>query len=173
MTSDNRVGTGGLTGPLIDSERITVSVAEIRTADDDVTLVTRGLGSCVALALYDETEGIGGLGHFMLPLESEFNQSNDTKFVDRGTDRLVEAVIESGAVTDRLTARIAGGAAILDIDSTEIGRRNVDAVRSALADHGIPLLGEDVGGEHSRTVELDVGTGRVEVRSPAHEARSL
>jgi chemotaxis protein CheD len=173
MTSDNRAEAGGLTGPLVDPNRVTVSVAELRVETGDATLVTRGLGSCVALALYDEAAGIGGLGHFMLPDESEFNQSNDSKFVDTGTDRLVGELGAAGADPGRLTARIAGGASILDIGDTGIGERNVEAVRASLADHGIPLLGEDVGGEHSRTVELDAATGGVEIRSPAHETRSL
>ena len=46
-----------------------------------------------------------------------------------------------------------------------IGARNVRAARATLHALAIPLLEEDVGGSHGRTVEYDLATGRVEVRS--------
>ena len=46
---------------------ITVDVADFAVASGDSTLITLGLGSCVALALHDPVTGIAGLAHILLP----------------------------------------------------------------------------------------------------------
>ncbi len=47
----------------------------------------------------------------------------------------------------------------------QMGDRNLVAVREALHRHGIRVVGEAVGGDHGRTAEFDLTTGRVTVRS--------
>ncbi|HJU65621.1 MAG TPA: hypothetical protein VJ596_08080, partial [Gemmatimonadaceae bacterium] len=47
----------------------------------------------------------------------------------------------------------------------QMGERNVLATRQALERAGIPLVAEDVGGGHGRSVYFHLCDGRVEVRS--------
>lgn len=54
-----------------------------------------------------------------------------------------------------------------------IGARNVEAARETLAIAGIPLVGEDVGADHGRSVYLSLADGTVEVRSLARGTRVL
>ena len=58
---------------MIDAEprtEIRVKVADYAVGRDEQTLITIGLGSCVAIALYDPRTRIGGLAHTLLPSES-------------------------------------------------------------------------------------------------------
>ena len=60
---------------------IRVKVADCAVGRDDQTLITIGLGSCVAIVLYDAAARIGGLAHTLLPDESMArDRSNPAKF---------------------------------------------------------------------------------------------
>jgi chemotaxis protein CheD len=54
-----------------------------------------------------------------------------------------------------------------------MGERNLVSSRLALNAHGIPLVGEAVGGDYGRTVRLRVADGQVEVSSVAHGVHIL
>jgi chemotaxis protein CheD len=54
-----------------------------------------------------------------------------------------------------------------------MGERNLVAARQALHSHGLPLVGEAVGGDFGRTVRLRVADGRVEVSTVAHGVQHL
>lgn len=43
----------------------------------------------------------------------------------------------------------------------DIGHRNVNAVRGVLSRLGLSVLAADVGGNHGRTVQLHVASGRL------------
>jgi len=69
---------------MIDAEpttEIRVKVADCAVGRDEQTLITIGLGSCVAIILYDARARIGGLAHTLLPNESMArDRSNPAKF---------------------------------------------------------------------------------------------
>jgi chemotaxis protein CheD len=49
--------------------------------------------------------------------------------------------------------------------SLAVGRRNVDAVDTALRAAGLSLTAQDLGGATGRSIELDLRTGRLSVRT--------
>ena len=155
-----------------------VRVAELRAAGADAVLVTVGLGSCVAIALYDAEARVGGLAHVLLP-SPLLSRTQDTpgKFPQTAVPRLLEDMVALGAARRRITARLAGGASmfgnISPAGTVQMGERNVVACRQVLQELGIPLAGEAVGGDYGRTVRLDVATGRVDVSSIRHGVREL
>lgn len=155
---------------------IFVGVADLAAADGDVQLVTLGLGSCVAIVLYDDAARVGGLAHVLLPgPEYARDRSNPAKFPCTALPRLLEEMRALGATRTR--ARLVGGAsmfaAMLGSDGINIGERNVVSARLAVARHRIPLDGEDTGGQHGRSVTLRVRDGRLLVRSLATGEREL
>jgi chemotaxis protein CheD len=89
----------------------------------------------------------------------------------------VEELLRLGALKSRLTARVAGGARMLNVmgagSKLDIGARNVEAVRSALQKAGIPITAEDTGGTHGRTLQLSVGTGRLLVSTVGRGEKEL
>lgn len=144
----------------------------------DAVLVTLGLGSCVAVAMHDAATGIGGLAHLLLPsLNFSTDREKPAKFPETGVPFLLERVRELGAVPSRVRARLIGGAAMFANLQTpgvqSIGERNVLATREALSRAGVPVVGEDTGGDYGRSVYFHVESGRIEIRSYAHGVRAL
>ena len=149
---------------------IRVKVADLAVGNAEDTLVTIGLGSCVAIALYDPDARIGGLAHVLLPNElMARDRSNPAKFPGTAVPALVAEMSRLGARRLRLTARLVGGASmfgnLIPTGGINVGERNVLASRQALDDAGIPLVSEDTGADHGRTVYFHLSDGRIEVRS--------
>jgi chemotaxis protein CheD len=135
------------------------------SGDSDDHLVVYGLGSCIALAVWDPRTKVGGLGHFMLP-SGPANSTSPVKFIDSGLDTFLKAVEASGAVVNRSVLRATGAAAKLTISGGfAIGERNVEAMNAALAERGLALTAAALGGNAGRTVQLDVADGRFLIKS--------
>jgi chemotaxis protein CheD len=152
------------------SERV-VGVAQWAVDAGDAVLVTLGLGSCVAVALYDPVARAGGLVHLLLPSPSmSRDRSNPARFAETAIPLLLRELATVGAHRDRLTARLVGGASMFGPGSGPLamGERNVAAARQVLAAAHIPVVGEDVLQGHGRSVYFHLGDGRVEVRSVFH-----
>jgi len=91
---------------------------------------------------------------------------NPYMFADTGIPMLFRNAYEHGADKRRLTVRLAGGAQVMDDNGVfNIGKRNYLAVRKILWKAGVLIHGEDVGGGSSRTVRLEVGSGRFWLRT--------
>jgi chemotaxis protein CheD len=149
---------------------IRVKVAECAVGRDDQTLITIGLGSCVAIILYDHAARIGGLAHTLLPDESMArDRSNPAKFPASAVAMLLAEMTRLGADVRRVRAKLVGGASmfanLIPAGSIQIGDRNLAAARQALGARGVPITAEDVGSDHGRSVHFFLEDGRVEVRS--------
>src|SRR5690349_22607382 len=131
---------------------IRVKVADHAIGHNEQTLITIGLGSCVAIILYDEATRVGGLAHAVLPDESMArDRSNPAKFATSAVSLLLAEMTRLGADARRVRAKLVGGASmfanLIPSGSIDIGDRNVAAARRALAAQGIPIVGEDVGSD--------------------------
>lgn len=150
-------------GSTIGRERVTVDVSS-HVVGKGETLVAYGLGACVAVALHDETVGVGGLAHIMLPERRGTSTGPDGKFVDSAIDAMLGKMVSAGATPDVVDARLVGGATIFELeDISAAGQRNVRAARAKLETLDIPVVGEAVGGTCGRTVEFDTATGSATV----------
>jgi chemotaxis protein CheD len=149
---------------------IAVNVGDCRVSNDqDAELVTYALGSCIAVTIYDPHIQVAGLLHFMLPdssLSDGKARDNPFMFADTGIPRLFHRAYDLGGERQRMIVRIAGGAQVLDSQSLfNIGKRNYLATRKIFADAGVLVHGEAIGGTVSRTIRLEVATGKVWLRS--------
>ena len=161
------------------AEEIIVRVADLRAGGAGDVLVTLGLGSCVAIALYDERARVGGLAHVLLPSRSLSGRENDTpaKFPQSAVPALVEEMTRRGADHRRLTGRLIGGASMFanlaPPGSIHMGERNVVASREVLHGLGVPVTAEAVGGDFGRSVRFHTEDGRITIRSVAHGEQTL
>lgn len=147
-----------------------VGIADCKTSKDrDTTLVAYALGSCVGIGVYDPAVSVGGLLHVLLPessLNTEKAAANPHMFADTGVTELLNRCLELGAAKSRLRVWLAGGSAVMDEKCVfNIGKRNQLAARKALWKAGLLTLSEDLGGQGSRTVRLDMSTGTFWVRA--------
>lgn len=147
-------------------ETITVGMADCQvSADPGSSLITYALGSCIGVAIHDPQARVAGLLHFMLP-DSKMNQERGKQmpymFADTGIPSLFHAAYARGADKRRLSVRLIGGAQVLDPSGVfNIGKRNHMACRKILWAAGVLVQAEEVGGTISRTVRLEVATGRL------------
>jgi chemotaxis protein CheD len=146
--------------------QIVVGMADCRTSDDPAqVLATYALGSCIGLMVYDPARSIGGMLHFMLPdstIDPARGRDNPYMFADTGIPLLLDRVCGLGASKRRLIVHAVGGAQMMDQQCVfEIGKRNYLAMRRILWKAGVLLHGEAVGGASSRTVRLEIGSGKL------------
>ena len=158
-------------------EQIVVGMADCRIGNAaDQVLTTYALGSCIGLAVHDAKAGVGGLLHFMLPdsaIDRGRSRDNPWMFADTGIPLLLNRVCACGASKRRLVVRAAGGASMMNQeDLFDIGRRNYLAMRKILWKSGVLVHGEAVGGVRSRTVRLEIGSGKFWLQE-AGEVREL
>jgi chemotaxis protein CheD len=131
-------------------------------------LVSIGLGSCIGLALLDSDRGLAGLAHIMLPGGGarEASETVSAKYADIAVDRLVEQLVTLGARTERLEGILVGGAQMFSGGGAtlDIGSRNEEATRAALARHSVPVRAAATAGNRGRTVRVQVSPASVEVK---------
>lgn len=135
------------------------------SSDANAQLVAYGLGSCIALAVWDPRARVGGLAHFMLP-SGPISDGSPVKFIDTGLDTFLRSLEARGALLSRSILKSAGAAAMLTVGGgLAIGKRNEAAMQAALSDRGLRLSASALGGNAGRTVQLGVGDGRFLIRS--------
>jgi chemotaxis protein CheD len=154
-----------------DESAVRVKVADYAVRRGDQVLATIGLGSCVAIALYDGETQTGGLAHILLPSQSMSREtSNPAKFPETIVPLMLEEMRALGAgPTARISAKIVGGASMFSQlvvgSGVNVGERNIAATREVLAELGVPLIAEDTGLDYGRSVYFHLADGRIEVRS--------
>ena len=137
----------------------------------------RSLGP-VSICLYDTTSRISGLVHIMLPNSTQIkNNSNLAKFADTGIAKLLEVMIKMGARRNKIVSKIAGGAQMFSFsessDVMRIGARNIVATKETLERLGIPLIAEDTGGNHGRTIELYSESGILLIKTIGYGTKQI
>lgn len=156
-------------------ERRFVSVSEYHVATAGETLVAYGLGACVAVALYDEEAGIGGLAHTLLPNRTDGLDAASGKYVDAAIHTMLTEMVDAGADYSTVEARLVGGADIFEFEELGkgVGEKNAAVAREELAKLDVPVVAEATGGDFGRTVEFDTETGDVEITTVRHGSQTM
>ena len=141
------------------------------SAKKDDLIITHALGSCLGVTVHDPVACVGGLLHVMLPLSTidpVKADRNPFMFVDTGFPRLLIESFRAGAQKKRLEIRVTGGATSQngeENDFFQIGKRNLIILRKLLWRDGLLLKSYDVGGSNSRTMSLEISSGKVTIKS--------
>lgn len=156
--------------------RVGIADAKIISAPDSI--MTIGLGSCVGIALHDTVKKITALIHIMLPDSHAFKKvTNPYKFADLAIPLILEEMIKRGCAKRNLVAKIAGGASMFKFSeqsiNSDIGNRNIEAVKKAITREGITVASEDVGGSKGRSMFVEAETGRVLIRTVGEGTKEI
>jgi len=126
---------------------IVIKPDQMAVAEGETVLITMALGSSLAVCMYDEEGGIGGLVHTLLPdKRREGNGKNGLRYVDTATRALFEAMKEAGAVPERIRVKLVGGA-------------------KTLQELDLAIVSEDTGENYGRSVHFIAGSGRLEIET--------
>lgn len=150
------------------AENVVVGLGQLYVRKTPSVLVCLGLGSCIALSIYDQTAQVGGMVHIVLPDGTGRADQNAPKYANSAVPLLIEEVTRQGGNIARAKIRMVGGAKMAGTGALgavfKIGENNIEATRAALAESGITKIhGKDVGGSHGRTVRLWLESGKMEI----------
>lgn len=159
------------------NKEIRVGIADMKIARQEGTLITHALGSCIGITLYDPQIKLGALIHIMLPEVGEKKEANLFKFADSGIKETLRKLAIFGGAKSRYICKIAGGAQMFAVVGNSnignIGQRNIEAVRETLRKEGIRIANQDVGSDYARTMLMDLGTGKVNIRTAGRKEKTL
>jgi chemotaxis protein CheD len=152
-----------------------VPVAKLQPGDYYVTrhdeAIFTVLGSCVSACVRERRLSIGGMNHFMLPLDRSNGESvwsmNDvsaaTRYGNVAMERLVNDILKLGGQRENLEFKVIGGGKVLDVQ-LDVGARNAQFVRDYLRAEGYAISGEDLGDRFARKLYYSPVTGKVRVK---------
>lgn len=135
-------------------------------------MVVTVLGSCIAACIRDCKLGIGGMNHFMLPIQSEnhtITRSNTINpalcYGNWAMEYLINSILKAGGRRENLEVKLFGGGRVLaGMDSIDIGRKNIEFALKFLSDEGLKIHSQDLGDDCPRKVLYFPDTGAVKLR---------
>ena len=135
-------------------------------------LVSTVLGSCVSVSFHHPATQTGAIFHAMLPtIAMTRDAAPCCKFVDSAMDLIVTRLGRLGISLAGVQCKLFGGAFTIQPERkdhvrqvVDVGSKNVDVARAALAKLGLAILAEDVLGRYGRKLFFATHTGEVWVR---------
>ena len=147
-----------------------VGLAELAVAGPGNVLSAYGLGSGLAVVIWDSESKVGGLLHAMLPesgVDRTRAQEYPGMFLDTGIEALLSQALKAGASKERLRICLAGGAEVIGSNGkVDIGGLNLAAAERCLKRLNLTVQAAETGRHSNRSITLHTSTGRLTARVP-------
>ena len=145
---------------------IEVRMGDMRLDSAPSRLITRALGSCLGITLYNSFKKTGAMAHPMLPdIEKARISPNPHRYVNSVIRKMTEDLVKAGSSRNNLIAKIFGGAHMFSFITADsilnVGENNIAMARMVFEELGIKIAAEEVGGTFGRTIELNLENGKV------------
>ncbi len=132
------------------------------------------LGTCVGVAVFDATAGVGGIIHLLLPEPvSSWSVDQPEKYAATGMPLFIGQLLNLGATRESMQAIVAGGALVGPLTpqdmSLDIGGRTAEKAYIALHTEGIAVKRAETGGFFTCCLELDMQRWICEIRPSAFD----
>ena len=128
-------------------------------AEAEPRMVNTVLGSCISVCLFDSTNNIGGINHYMLPLWNGKGLASP-KYGNIAITKLLQRMLDLGSTKEGLVAKVFGGANQTN-SSIGVGERNIQVAHEMLRELGIRVVAKSVGGSVGRKLNFNTSTGEV------------
>lgn len=136
------------------------------SGDAELTFSTV-LGSCISACVRDRVANVGGMNHFLLAEQSGSAKDRygaSARYGAFAMEQLINKVLSKGTGRKQnLEIKVFGGGKI-NAALDDVGAKNIEFVRSFLADEGYTLDGSDMGGMFARRVLFKPASGRAFVK---------
>lgn len=135
-------------------------------------LISTVLGSCVSLTFYHRQTMASGILHSMLP-DSSLAKAvrQECTYVNLAVAKILERFKLLGIPEKEVEIKLFGGGNTMYAkeqqavtEDLDIGRKNVEAAKTAISSRSLRIIKEDVQGDRGRKVFFYTGTGEVWVR---------
>lgn len=149
---------------------INIGLGEYAVSTDlNETIITHALGTCVALIIYCPIIKKAAMAHIVLPKRNAHHHNANRRaayFADDIVQVLVAHFFEdSKCLKNSLQVTMVGGATSKNkSDVFKVGEINVSAVKILLKPFNLPFDDTETLGRYSRTVKIDVSTGKVNIK---------
>ena len=141
-------------------------------------MIVTVLGSCVAACIRDGQIGVGGMNHFMLPLNRSEEDartlspqqirdavSDSARYGNWAMEYLINCILKCGGQKQNLEVKLFGGGKVLEaIQTIDVGKDNIDFVKKYLETEGLNLVASDLGSDCPRKVLYFSDTGAVKIK---------
>ena len=143
-------------------------------------IISTVLGSCIAVALYDPVNKVGGMNHFMLPRMIDkdlFYISESGRYGMNAMELLINEMIKLGARKKNIRSKVFGGGNVLQSIqgcASKIAENNIKFAFEYLEAEKIPIASYNVGGTQTRRVYFFNEDAKILLRiSARREKRTL
>lgn len=139
----------------------------IMTDSPDDTLNTYALASCVGITAYSPSKKAAGMLHIVLPTPLRANDrvERPNYFAETGIPLFINRICRKfGCRKEELQVQVYGGSNTgPQSDIYHIAEKNIQSVQQQLHDMGVKIGKTDLRGSESRSISMEVRTGRVKV----------
>lgn len=125
-----------------------------------------GLGSCVGLFLHDRMAKIAAAAHVVYPHHSEDMSPGSSALT--ALDHLLVQMTAAGANPGYLRAHIVGGAKLLNIVHSDIGRQNSLIIEAQLRNRCIYIATNATGEHAGRSASIHLPDGNIKYQTIHH-----
>ncbi len=134
-------------------------------------MIVTVLGSCISACIRDRKIGVGGMNHFMLPIQSSHASDARTAvnsalcYGNWAMEFLINEILKQGGIKKNLEVKLFGGGRVLaSMSNIDIGARNIAFVTEYLQQEGLYVASKDLGSDHPRKVLYFPDTGSVKLK---------
>lgn len=133
-------------------------------------LINTVLGSCISVCIRDVKNAIGGMNHFMLPMDNNQNDSRNlltasARYGNWAMEFLINEILKAGGKKEYFEVKVFGGGQVLaDMEFMDIGQRNINFVLSYLKNEKLTIKAQDVGDVYPRKIQYFTDTGVVRLK---------
>ncbi len=165
-TSLSRANGGRMFDRSLGCDTLRILPGDYYVTNEEIGLITV-LGSCVAACIWEETSGVGGMNHFMLPDGGDDDPANSTsaRYGLYAMEVLINDLLKSGARRSRMKAKLFGGGRVIrNMTTVNVGDRNAAFAIEFLRAENIPVIGQDLREAFARKVAFIPKTGKALVK---------
>jgi len=139
---------------------------------DHGEMIATVLGSCIAACVRDTKIGVGGMNHFMLPVQATSEMISRDSLANAelcygnwAMEFLINEILKMGGKKSRLEIKLFGGGAVLgSMSNIDVGGRNVNFVLDFIKNEGLDCVAKDLGKDYPRKVLYFPDTGSVKMK---------
>lgn len=149
------------------------------------TRVRTLLGSCVAIAVWHPRRRIGGLCHYMLPSRGPQGRGGvtlaaqlDGRYGDEAMALFLREMRAAGTQPQEYVAKLFGGGRMFPVSGgafhgagVDVPHRNVEVGRAIVAEQGMTLAAEHLGGSGHRNLMFEIWSGDAYLRFWGQDAQ--
>lgn len=141
---------------------IDVFTGDVKSADTESELVSHAIGSCVVVTAFDPKNHIGAMAHIMLPGKAPENRrENRLRYAEDAINELLIHFDKPHNMDSDIKFCLIGAGNVLKRKDDTICRINKNSVREILAEKGLKIAAQALGGTKRRSVRLNVHKGTV------------